>query len=123
MKLLLAIGSGSFIGGICRHLLSQFIRTAFAAAFPIATFAVNILGCLLIGILFAVVERNSMDTGWRLFLGAGILGGFTTFSAFSAESFALLKAGQLWTAAAYIFASVFLGLLATFAGYSLFKAA
>jgi len=121
MKLLLAIGTGSFIGGISRYLLSQIIQSKFLSAFPFGTLAVNILGCFLIGLVFGLSERGNINQEWRLFLGTGVLGGFTTFSAFSNETFGLLRSGQLSYASLYILASVFIGLLATFIGYSILK--
>jgi len=118
VKVILAIGAGSFIGGILRYLLSQFIQTRITQAFPYGTFAVNIIGCFLIGVVFALVERGNVSQPWRLFLATGLLGGFTTFSAFSYETVSLLRDGQLLSAGAYIILSVFLGLTATFVGIS-----
>ncbi len=119
MRILLLIGTGSFIGGICRYLLSQFIQSKFFLAFPFGTLGVNIIGCFAIGLVFALSERTNMTSELRLFLATGICGGFTTFSAFSNETFGLLRNGQLWYAAAYIAASVVLGVFATFIGFSL----
>ena len=119
MKLLLFVGIGSFIGGILRYLLSQFIQTKFLSTFPYGTLGVNVLGCLVIGLVLALSERTSMTPEWRLFLATGICGGFTTFSAFSSETFSLLRDGQVWYASAYILMSLILGVLATFIGYSL----
>src|SRR6185295_759435 len=113
MRIILFIGTGSFIGGIFRYSLSQFIQTRFLSAFPFGTFGVNIIGCFLIGLVFALSERANMSTELRLFLATGLIGGFTTFSAFSNETFGLFRDGQLWYAFAYIIASVALGLLAT----------
>jgi CrcB protein len=119
MKLILFVGIGSFLGGIFRYLLSQFIQTKFLSTFPFGTLSVNILGCLVIGFVFALSERTSLSPEWRLFLATGICGGFTTFSAFSSETFSMLRDGQLWYASAYVAASLILGILATFIGYSL----
>jgi len=119
MKLLLFVGIGSFIGGILRYLLSQFIQTKFLSTFPYGTLGVNVLGCLVVGLVLALSERTSMTPEWRLFLATGICGGFTTFSAFSSETFSMLRDGQFWYAATYVLASLILGVLATFIGYSL----
>ena len=119
MKLLLFVGIGSFIGGILRYLLSQFIQIKFLSTFPYGTLGVNVLGCLVIGLVLALSERTSMTPEWRLFLATGICGGFTTFSAFSSETFSMLRDGQFWYAATYVLASLILGVLATFIGYSL----
>ncbi|MEP6950655.1 MAG: fluoride efflux transporter CrcB [Ginsengibacter sp.] len=121
MKIILAIGIGSFIGGICRYLLSQIIQNKFLSAFPYGTLGVNIIGCFLIGIVFGLSERGNMTMEWRLFLATGVLGGFTTFSAFSNETAGMLRDGQLWHAFTYIACSVVIGLIATFIGISLIK--
>lgn len=121
MKLLLTIGTGSFIGGVSRYLLSQFIQSKYLTTFPFGTLGVNILGCFLIGLVFGWSERGNMTQDWRLFLATGVLGGFTTFSAFSNETIILLRYGQLWYAFAYICSSILLGILATFTAISLIK--
>jgi fluoride exporter len=121
MKIILAIGIGSFFGGISRYLLSQFIQNKFLSAFPYGTLGVNIIGCFLIGIVFGLSERKNLTMEWRLFLATGVLGGFTTFSAFSNETVSLLRNGQLWHAFTYIVCSVIIGLIATFTGISLIK--
>jgi len=121
MKIILAIGTGSFIGGISRYLLSQFVQSRFLSAFPFGTLSVNILGCFLIGIVFGISERGGMMQEWRLFLATGLLGGFTTFSAFSNETVGLLRNGQFYYAAIYILASVLIALAATFLGISAIK--
>jgi CrcB protein len=121
MKIILVIGLGSFIGGISRYLLSQFIQNKFLSSFPYGTLGVNIIGCFLIGIVFGLSDRGNISMEWRLFLATGILGGFTTFSAFSNETVSLLRDGQLWHALSYVGCSVIIGLLATFSGISLIK--
>ncbi|GGG20353.1 fluoride efflux transporter CrcB [Pontibacter amylolyticus] len=123
MKILLAIGAGSFIGGTCRYLLSQFIQARSTIPFPFATLTVNIIGCLLIGVVFGLGAKGGITPDWRLFLATGILGGFTTFSAFSYETVHMLQNGQVSSAIAYVLASVLLGLLATFVGIWLVKLA
>ena len=121
MKLLLVIGTGSFIGGVLRFLISQFIQTKTSLTFPFGTLGVNIAGCLLIGVVYGLVAQSRITDEWRLFLATGILGGFTTFSAFSYESVMLLREGQLVYSFAYIASSVLLGLAATFVGLQLVK--
>ncbi len=121
MKLILAIGTGSFIGGILRYLLSQFIQTKFLSTFPFGTLGVNIIGCFLIGLVFGLTDRGNLTQEWRLFLATGLIGGFTTFSAFSNETVGLLRDGQFWYATVYITVSVFVGLLATFLGIAIIK--
>lgn len=121
MKILFAIGTGSFIGGVLRYLLSQFVQTKFLSAFPFGTLTVNVIGCFFIGLVFGLIDRGSLTQEWRLFLATGLIGGFTTFSAFSSETVELLREGQFWYATRYILASVFIGLIATFIGITIIK--
>jgi fluoride exporter len=121
MKIILAIGAGSFIGGVSRYVLSRLIQTNIYTTFPFGTLGVNILGCLLIGIVFGLSERGNMSQEWRLFLATGILGGFTTFSAFSNETVGMLRDGQFGYAGAYVGASVILGIAATIIGITVIK--
>ena len=116
MRIVFLIGLGSFIGGVGRYLLSQFIQNKALTAFPYGTLTVNIIGCFLIGIAYGLTERHGLSNEWRLFLATGILGGFTTFSAFSYESISLMRDGQAGTALLYIGCSIVLGLLATYGG-------
>ncbi|MBA2250645.1 MAG: fluoride efflux transporter CrcB [Chitinophagaceae bacterium] len=118
---MLAVGIGSFIGGISRYLLSVLIQNRFFTTFPFGTLGVNIIGCFLIGLVFGFNERGNLTMEWRLFLATGILGGFTTFSAFTNESVGLLRNGQYWMALTYIGISVIIGLAATFTGIALIK--
>lgn len=121
MKILLAIGSGSFIGGTCRYLISLFFQQRIQGVFPWATFSVNILGCFLIGIVFSAFEKGDMSNDWKLFLATGILGGFTTFSAFSMESLQLMRSGNAMLAMSYVLTSVVIGIVFSFLGYTLMK--
>jgi CrcB protein len=121
VKILMAVGTGSFIGGVFRYLLSRFIHMKILSAFPIGTFVVNVLGCFLIGAVIAFSEKGAFNPPWRMFLTTGLLGGFTTFSAFSNETVMLLKNGQLSHAIVYILVSVLVGLAATFLGMTIVK--
>ncbi len=122
-RIIIAIGAGSFIGGVTRFLLGRFIQTTTTGTFPYGTLAVNLIGCFLIGLFFAMTERGHlMNNEWRLFLTVGICGGFTTFSTFSIENMALLKGGNFLSFAIYTGLSVFLGLTATYVGYLSMKA-
>ena len=117
LKLIFIIGSGSFIGGIARFLLSRLIQTNIISAFPFGTFIVNILGCFLIGLFYGISEKqNIMTSEWRMFLTIGFCGGFTTFSSFTNENITLLKDGNFIYFALYTSLSVFLGLMATYLG-------
>lgn len=122
LKVLLAIGSGSFLGGISRYLLSRAIQNSAASAFPFGTMWVNIFGCFLIGLLFGFSDRGSLTNNeLRLFLTVGFCGGFTTFSTFSGENMAMLRDGSFLHFTVYAGLSVFLGLAATFGGHALTK--
>jgi CrcB protein len=97
---------GGAIGAAARHGAGLAAAQAFGAGFPWATLFVNIVGGFLMGVLAGV--SSSLDV--RVFLGVGILGGFTTFSAFSLETLQLLERGAIAAAAGYVCASVFLAL-------------
>lgn len=121
MKTALLIGLGSFIGGTSRYLLSKIIQTQFATVFPFGTFAVNVVGCFLIGLIFGWSSKNYLEPDWQLFLTTGVLGGFTTFSAFSMETITMMNAGQTTSAIFYVVLSVAVGLAGTIAGYALMR--
>jgi CrcB protein len=117
IKILLLIGTGSFIGGgIFRYLLSFPLLHKYPHGFPWGTLMVNVLGCFCIGVLYGYAERWYFPKEWRLFLATGILGGFTTFSTFSNETITLCDNGQWGYALSYVISSVVMGLLATFSG-------
>ncbi|MEI6174125.1 MAG: fluoride efflux transporter CrcB [Bacteroidota bacterium] len=121
MKMIFTIGLGSFLGGISRYLITVFIQNRVFTSFPFGTLSVNVAGCFLIGIVFGLADRGNLTQEWRLFLATGILGGFTTFSAFSNETVGMLRDGQFGYASAYVAGSVILGLLATFIGIMITK--
>lgn len=121
MKILLAIGLGSFIGGVARYLITLQVQNKFLSTFPFGTLVVNIAGCFLIGLVYGLSEKGNINVEWRLFLATGILGGFTTFSSFSNETVSMLRDAQYWQAFSYIAFSIIIGLAATFGGISLIK--
>jgi CrcB protein len=122
LKTLLVIGSGSFLGGVARYLTTKLIQNFAVSTFPFGTMVVNLLGCLLIGLIFGISERtNLINDEWRLFLTVGFCGGFTTFSAFANENVILLRDGNFYFFALYTGLSVFLGLVAVFLGNALTK--
>lgn len=122
LKAIFLIGLGGGIGSILRFLVSVFINRYFQSAFPWATFVVNILGCLIIGILLGVFTRQQpVDSNIQLLFVTGFCGGFTTFSTFSSENFSLIQAGNSSFAFLYIIASVLIGLLAVWLGLFLSK--
>lgn len=121
MKMILFIGAGSFIGGSLRYLISMFLENKFPITFPIGTLVVNIIGCFLIGLLFTIASKINMTPELKLFLGTGILGGFTTYSAFSLETVTMLQTGYYYPAILYILASLIAGVVATISGIYLLK--
>ena len=121
IKTLLVVGAGSFIGGVGRYLISQCIQTKRVGAFPYGTLTVNVIGCFLIGIVFGISSKGNFNPTWQLFLTTGILGGFTTFSAFSMETVNLMRTGQAGSAMVYVTLSLVVGVFATFVGFSLAK--
>ncbi len=117
------IGTGGFVGSVSRYLISQFLQKIFETTFPLGTMIVNILGSFLIGIIYAFSEQSEVLTAeWRVFLAVGFCGGFTTFSSFSYENFALLNIQQFLFSALYTGLSLILGLVAVYLGVILVKA-
>lgn len=121
IKILLLVGTGSFIGGVLRYLCSLPLYEKNTNGFPWWTLGVNILGCLLMGILYGYAERWNLPKEFKLFFAAGLLGGFTTFSAFSYETITLLNNGQYTYALSYVLSSVLLGLSATLLGLNVIR--
>jgi|SRR5664279_50252 len=122
MRAILFVGIGGGLGSILRYVISLFIGKHIPLAFPLGTLLVNISGCFFIGVFYSVVARHDgFNPDWRLFLITGICGGYTTFSTFSYDGLILLKQGSGLSFMIYVFASVVVGLLATFAGVALFK--
>ena len=121
MKDIMWVGLGSGIGGICRYLISLIMGQTHNV-FPWGTFIVNVVGCLLIGILWGMTSRlqNSYPT-FSLFLMVGFCGGFTTFSTFSREGLTLLQDNNYVFFSLYVIGSVVLGILAVALGYIVTK--
>lgn len=114
----LLIGLGGFIGSVSRYWVQQYFLRLVPVGFPLGTFIVNVLGCLLIGLFLGIFERHAaVPAPWRLFLTTGFCGGFTTFSTFAYESVALGRTGELLLLALYAAGSLLLGMLAAFAGF------
>ena len=109
---------------MARYLLSKAVQDTAASAFPWGTMAVNVAGCLLIGLLYGLAASDGARLGadMKLMLTVGFCGGFTTFSTFANESLTLAKTGDALLSAAYIGSSVALGIIAVAAGAQLAKA-
>lgn len=119
--ILVMIGGG--IGAALRYNLGRFVAQYNTGHWPIGTFSANILGGLLMGILMAFLMRGDVQAdgqmeNYRLLIGVGLLGGFTTFSAFSLEMALMLERGEWIGAIFYALASVILSLCALLAGMS-----
>jgi len=113
------IGPFGGLGSISRYLLGNLIHRHTGHAFPYGTLFVNLLGCLAAGIAAALFSRLTIPEKYQLAIAVGFLGGFTTFSAFSLQSFELLSSHQLPKALLYICLSLVFGILAVFVGYAL----
>ncbi len=120
LQQLLLVGSGGFLGSVLRFAMAGWVqRWPAAGGFPLGTLTVNVLGCLAIGLLAGWAEhRQVLDPAQRAFLMIGLLGGFTTFSAFALDSLALAQAGELPKFAANVLLQVACCLLAAAAGFA-----
>lgn len=117
------VGIGGFIGASSRYYIGGLIQDMFIKYhLPFGTIAVNIIGCFVIGVLAGLSNsKELLDDTFRLFLFVGILGGFTTFSAFGLETLNLINKGLILHALGNVLISVILGLLTVWAGHSLGK--
>ena len=120
---ILLVGVGGFAGSVARYLVSVLLAAWATSAFPFATFAVNLVGCFLIGLIAVFSDRGQLiSPSMRPLLTAGFCGGFTTFSAFSIESVGLIQKGEYVYVSLYIALSVILGFLATVLGMAVARA-
>jgi CrcB protein len=121
MKQLLLVFLGGGFGSMLRYIISKFLNTT-ENGMPYGTFAANILGSLLIGIVLGLAAKNATLTqNQTLLLATGFCGGLTTFSTFAYENHVFLKSGDFISFAIYTFASFIIGFLAVFAGMYLVK--
>ncbi len=123
MPSLLLVMLGGALGAGARHLAGRGALALLGPAFPWGTLGVNLLGGLLMGVLAGTLARNGANEAWRLLLGVGVLGGFTTFSAFSLDTVTLIERGATGMAAAYVLVSVIGSVAALYAGLGLARAA
>lgn len=108
---------GAGIGGVARYALGGWVQAASGPSFPWGTLVINVTGSLLLTLLVGSLERTSASPEWRLFLGIGVLGGYTTFSTFSYETVRLIQDGDWQRASGYVASSVLLSIAAAFAGF------
>jgi fluoride exporter len=121
-KIILIVGTGGFIGSVLRYLTTRYIQVHYFSVFPWGTFSVNIIGSLLIGIIYGLSERGNLLTpDMRLFLTVGICGGFTTFSSLTNDAFILLQDKEILRFALYTALSFFLGILSVYLGRLMIK--
>jgi fluoride exporter len=122
LKTIFYIALGGGLGSVLRYLTTVVMNKYVQTTFPYATFVTNIIGCLLIGLFFGYLEKqNAVSQDLKFFLITGFCGGYTTFSTFSNENVQLLQSNQIFMAFLYISLSVFLGLMATWAGLTMAK--
>ncbi len=111
----IAVGLGGFVGAVCRYLIGL-VPVNEVTVFPIKTFFINIVGCIMIGsITIAAAKNNMLNPQLMLFLKVGVCGGFTTFSTFALETVELIKAGNPLIAFIYMIGSVLIGVGVIFA--------
>lgn len=120
IKNILFVGLGGGLGSIARYICQRWFAEVYSHTFPWGTFAVNITGCFLIGVLWGITFRSfDSNEQWKLLLMTGLCGGFTTFSAFTLEGIGLIREQKMAVFFSYVAASVLLGLAATWAGMKL----
>lgn len=115
MNLLLVMAGGG-VGAGARYLTGRAAFAAFGPGWPWGTLACNVVGGLLMGVLVGTLARISAGEPWRLLLGVGVLGGYTTFSSFTLETVTMAERGDVGAAAAYVAVSVAGSIAALFAG-------
>lgn len=122
IRAFLAVAAGGALGATARYAVDVLASESGIAA-PWATLVINVVGCALMGLLVAyVLAHPARHPLWRPFLGIGVLGGFTTFSAFAADAVLLADAGNVVASAAYVIATLVCGLLALWLGMRLGRA-
>lgn len=119
---LLYVMVGGAVGSGARYLTGSAMTALLGPDYPFGTLAVNIVGGLLMGVLVGVLARNDASEHWRLLLAVGVLGGFTTFSAFSLEVVTMIERGAIGVAFGYVLISVIGSVAALFAGLSAVRA-
>ncbi len=113
----LTIGLGAFLGANARYLLGTWFAARYGSDFPWGTLSINVSGSLALGFLLAFLEQRGIaDPSYRLLLGTGFLGAYTTFSTFSYETIALLQDGEYWQMLLNVGSSVALGLIGAILG-------
>jgi fluoride exporter len=113
----LVVLAGAGLGGLTRYVLGTWIMAKYGGRFPLGTFAINVSGAFLIGLLMTLLtERLQPHPNWRLFLVVGCLGGYTTFSSFEYETLQAVRDGERWMGLLYAMGSVVVGYFAVWFG-------
>ena len=121
-KTILYIAIGGAIGSVLRYLTSVFVNKYWANQFPLATLLTNVLGCLIIGFLIGILEKNNLaNSNLKWFLITGFCGGYTTFSTFGYENYSLFQSNNSLLAFGYIALSILLGIFAVWLGLFIAK--
>lgn len=123
MQGLLLVMAGGAVGAGARHLFGRMTLALFGPGYPWGTLGVNLIGGLAMGLLVGMLARTGAGEAWRLALGVGVLGGFTTFSAFSLDIANMIQRGEAATALGYALASVVGSVVALFGGLMLVRGA
>tara|TARA_Y200000002_G_scaffold81796_1_gene64664 strand:- start:6913 stop:7281 length:369 start_codon:yes stop_codon:yes gene_type:complete len=119
MKSFLLVFLGGGLGSGSRYLVASAMNQ-YSKVLPYGTFTVNMLGCLLIGLILGYAQKeNTLTSDQTLLLATGFCGGFTTFSAFANENLELIKNGEIFNLSLYTFGSIIVGVLAVFIGFYL----
>lgn len=122
LKSILLVGVGSFFGGALRYAVSMFMKGVCGNAFPWGTLLVNLVGCFVFGVIFALFGKyGSTNNGWCLLLTTGVCGGFTTFSTFANESMLMLQNGNWGGFVGYVTTSLVVGFALVALGYWIVK--
>jgi CrcB protein len=121
VKAILYVALGGALGALLRYLAGIWLKPDYHAAFPVHTFLINTIGCLMIGIVFAYIVANGSNAGLQLFVITGVLGGFTTFSSYTMETVYLMQQGEMARGLLYVGLSNVVGMGSAWLGYSMVK--
>jgi CrcB protein len=119
MTLVIGVGLAAALGAVCRYLLDQVVQHQHDQTFPWGTFVINVSGSLLLGVTLGLAARHGLPAVPATVIGAGFLGGYTTWSTYVWESIALTEAGAVGQAALNLVGSLAVGLAAAAGGLAL----
>ena len=122
MKSFLLVFLGGGVGSSCRFLISNILNSNFKSFHYLGTFSVNVIGCIIVGIVMGFLQKeNDFNQNYLLLFSSGFCGGFTTFSAFANENLDLIKNGNFSLFFLYVISSVVFGIAAAYLGYLIVK--